>query len=64
MKFMACISRHWNNIAFEEIIKFLLSCRVTRLFLQVAEGIFDVFAVFNATSEYVLYYHSGRKTIR
>jgi DNA topoisomerase IB len=30
----------------------------------VAEGIFDVFAVFNATSEYVLYYHSGRKTIR
>ncbi len=31
---------------------------------QVAEGIFDVFAVFNATGEYVLYYHSGRKTIR
>jgi hypothetical protein len=33
-------------------------------FREVAEGIFDVFAVFNATSEYVLYYHSGRKTIR
>ena len=31
---------------------------------KVAEGIFDVFAVFNATNEYVLYYHSGRKTIR
>jgi hypothetical protein len=31
---------------------------------QVAEGIFDVMAVFNATNEYVLYYHSGRKTIR
>ena len=29
-----------------------------------AEGIFDVMAVFNATMEYVLYYHSGRKTIR
>jgi len=31
---------------------------------KVAEGIFDVMAVFNATNEYVLYYHSGRKTIR
>ena len=31
---------------------------------QVAEGIFDVVAVFNATNEYVLYYHSGKKTIR
>lgn len=29
-----------------------------------AEGIFDVLAVFNATNEFVLYYHSGRKTIR
>ena len=24
---------------------------------QVAEGIFDVQAVFNATNEYILYYH-------
>merc|ERR1712113_1544 len=31
---------------------------------KVAEGIFDVMAVFNATNEYVLYYHSGRKTLR
>jgi len=31
---------------------------------KVAEGIFDVMAVFNATNEFVLYYHSGRKTIR
>ena len=31
---------------------------------KVAEGIFDVVAVFNATNEYVLYYHSGKKTIR
>ena len=31
---------------------------------KVAEGIFDVVAMFNATNEYVLYYHSGKKTIR
>ena len=31
---------------------------------KIAEGIFDVLAVFNATNEYILYYHSGRKTIR
>ena len=31
---------------------------------KVAEGIFDVLAIFNETNEYVLYYHSGRKTIR
>jgi len=31
---------------------------------KISEGIFDVMAVFNATNEYVLYYHSGRKTIR
>jgi WD40 repeat protein len=31
---------------------------------KVSEGIFDVMATFNATNEYVLYYHSGRKTIR
>ena len=29
-----------------------------------AEGIFDVTAIFNKTNEYVLYYHSGRKTVR
>merc|ERR1712106_756036 len=31
---------------------------------KIAEGIFDVMAIFNETNEYVLYYHSGRKTIR
>ena len=31
---------------------------------KIAEGIFDVIAVFTRTNEYVLYYHSGRKTIR
>ena len=37
---------------------------VRTLIPKVAEGIFDVIAIFNATNEYVLYYHSGRKTIR
>ena len=31
---------------------------------KVAEGIFTVICKFNATNEYVLYYHSGRKTLR
>ena len=37
---------------------------VRTLIPKVAEGIFDVIAMFNATDEYVLYYHSGRKTVR
>ena len=31
---------------------------------KIAEGIFNVMAKFNETNEYVLYYHSGRKTLR
>ena len=31
---------------------------------KVAEGVFSVICMFNKTDEYVLYYHSGRKTIR
>ena len=31
---------------------------------KIAEGIFTVICKFNATNEYVLYYHSGRKTLR
>ena len=31
---------------------------------KVAEGIFNVIAKFNETDEYVLYYHSGHKTLR
>jgi hypothetical protein len=37
---------------------------VRTLIPKLAEGIFDVIATFNKTNEYVLYYHSGRKTIR
>ena len=31
---------------------------------KTAEGIFNVICQFNETNEYVLYYHSGRKTLR
>ena len=31
---------------------------------KIAEGIFNVICKFNSTNEYVLYYHSGRKTLR
>ena len=42
-------------------------CRGTvlrTLIPKIAEGIFTVICKFNATNEYVLYYHSGRKTLR
>lgn len=31
---------------------------------KVAEGVFTVICMFNKTDEYVLYYHSGKKTLR
>jgi hypothetical protein len=31
---------------------------------KVAEGVFTVIFMFNQTDEYVLYYHSGKKTLR
>lgn len=31
---------------------------------KVAEGVFTIICLFNSTDEYVLYYHSGRKTVR
>ena len=37
---------------------------VSTLIPRVSEGINDVKCQFNATNEYVLYYHSGRKTLR
>ena len=37
---------------------------IKTLIPKVAEGIFNVISKFNATNEYVLYYHSGRKTLR
>ena len=41
-----------------------LSFLFSQTYTTILPGIFDVMAVFNATNEYVLYYHSGRKTIR
>ena len=35
-----------------------------QLIPKIAEGIFNVICKFNATNEYVLYYHGGRKTLR
>ena len=47
---------------------FLLDLRnghvVKTLIPKTAEGIFNVICQFNETNEYVLYYHSGRKTLR
>nr|XP_022901616.1 uncharacterized protein LOC111414493 [Onthophagus taurus] len=31
---------------------------------KVAEGVFTIICMFNSTDEYVLYYHSGKKTLR
>ena len=38
-------------------------CVLQTLIPKVAEGIFNVIAKFNETDEYVLYYHSGHKTL-
>ena len=38
-------------------------CVLKTLIPKVAEGIFNVIAKFNETDEYVLYYHSGHKTL-
>ena len=35
-----------------------------QLIPKIAEGIFNIICKFNETNEYVLYYHSGRKTLR
>lgn len=35
-----------------------------QLIPKIAEGIFNIICKFNATNEYVLYYHAGRKTLR
>ena len=43
----------------------LRSGSVTKTLIpKISEGIFDVIAEFNKRDDYILYYHSGRKTIR
>ena len=57
------------KLSFPRYQKVILHCITYRVDLAIYkispyQGIFDVMAVFNANNEYVLYYHSGRKTIR
>lgn len=40
------------------------STAVSQLISRSAEGVFTNVTMFNATDQYVLYYHSGHKTIR
>ncbi|XP_043470617.1 NACHT and WD repeat domain-containing protein 2 [Leptopilina heterotoma] len=47
-----------------ELIELKKGSTVKTYISKVAEGVFTVISMFNRTDEYVLYYHSGRKTIR
>jgi len=47
-----------------ELIELKKGVTVKTYISKVAEGVFTVISMFNRTDEYVLYYHSGRKTIR
>ena len=47
-----------------ELIELKKGTSVKTYIPKVAEGVFTVISMFNRTDEYVLYYHSGRKTIR
>ncbi|XP_011338040.1 NACHT and WD repeat domain-containing protein 2 isoform X2 [Ooceraea biroi] len=47
-----------------ELIELKKGTTVKTYIPKVAEGVFTVISMFNRTDEYVLYYHSGRKTIR
>ncbi|XP_014210635.1 NACHT and WD repeat domain-containing protein 2 [Copidosoma floridanum] len=47
-----------------ELIELKKGTTVKTFIPKVAEGVFTILSVFNRTDEYVLYYHSGRKTIR
>ncbi|XP_033222269.1 NACHT and WD repeat domain-containing protein 2 [Belonocnema kinseyi] len=47
-----------------ELIELKKGTTVKTYISKVAEGVFTVISMFNRTDEYVLYYHSGRKTIR
>lgn len=47
-----------------ELIELRKGTTVKTYIPKVAEGVFTIISMFNRTDEYVLYYHSGRKTIR
>ena len=68
VKFLSCLERHpvfqYYNLGGMDIIDLRTGHVVRTLIPKIAEGIFDVIAMFTKTNEYVLYYHSGRKTVR
>ncbi|KAK0175700.1 hypothetical protein PV327_009429 [Microctonus hyperodae] len=47
-----------------ELVELKKGTTVKTFIPKVAEGVFTVISMFNRTDDYVLYYHSGRKTIR
>ncbi|VEN47743.1 unnamed protein product, partial [Callosobruchus maculatus] len=47
-----------------ELIELKKGSTVRTFIPKVAEGVFSIICLFNKTDEYVLYYHSGRKTLR
>ncbi|XP_058799223.1 NACHT and WD repeat domain-containing protein 2 isoform X2 [Phymastichus coffea] len=47
-----------------ELIELKKGTTIKTYIPKVAEGVFTIISMFNRTDEYVLYYHSGRKTIR
>ncbi|XP_014255655.1 NACHT and WD repeat domain-containing protein 2 isoform X2 [Cimex lectularius] len=47
-----------------ELLELKRGASVRTFIPRVAEGVFSVICMFNKTDEYVLYYHSGKKTIR
>lgn len=47
-----------------ELIDLKKGATVKTFIPKVAEGVFTIITMFNKTDEYVLYYHSGKKTLR
>lgn len=47
-----------------ELLELKKGTSVKTFIPRVAEGVFTVICMFNKTDEYVLYYHSGKKTLR
>lgn len=47
-----------------ELVELKKGSTVRTFIPKVAEGVFSVICMFNKTDEYVLYYHSGKKTLR
>lgn len=47
-----------------ELIELKKGQTVKTFIPKVAEGVFTIICLFNKTDEYVLYYHSGKKTLR